>query len=332
MVDKLSDLGELALIKRVRRWLASDDPRLLIGIGDDAAIIETGGPIAATTDALIEGVHFRRDWISPRDLGRKALAVNVSDIAAIGWRPTAALLALSVPPDAGLSDLKQFFMGLRDGARRWNCPIAGGDLTRAPQWSIAITVFGEPAVRRPGIVIATRNGAEPGQSIYITGRPGESGAGLIALARGVSAPRLIARHNRPEPRVAEAAVLAQTCRAGLAMLDVSDGIWCDSARIAEASSCALAIESAALPISPALRAFCKSHSIDPLQPVLFGGEDYELLFCTHTKPDKLRRAFLAHSIKTEITRIGRVVPGGGRYLLDSAGHIQNIADKTFSHF
>lgn len=329
---KISDIGEIEWLGRVRRWLDGAGGRLKLGIGDDAAAIETRGPVIATTDALIEGVHFRRDWIGPRDLGRKALAVNLSDIAAMGGRPIAALLALSVPPDAEVVDLRDFFFGLRDGARRWGCPIAGGDLTRAPQWSIAITVLGEPAVRRGGKpVLALRSAARPGQSVYVTGRPGESGAGLIALGRGVSAPALIRRHNRPEPRLAEAAVLARICR-DLAMLDLSDGIWCDSVRLAEASGCAIELESSALPISPAIRGFCGEHSIDPLQPVLFGGEDYELLFCTDRGLESLERAFRDRSIETNITRIGRVKSGRGRRLIDSSGRRQKVADLTFQHF
>ncbi len=329
----LSEIGEVGWLERVRRWFDSGDRRLLLGIGDDAAAIRIApGPVIATTDALIEGVHFRRDWISPRDLGRKALAVNVSDIAAMGARPVAALLALSVPFDAPLSALRAFFLGLRDGARRWRCPLAGGDLTRAPQWSIAVTVLGEPSVRRGGKpFLARRSTARPGQCVYVTGWPGESGAGLIALTRNLSAPRLVARHNRPEPRLAEAAALAQACP-DLAMLDVSDGIWCDSGRIAAASACALDLEASSLPIGPALRAFCAAHAIDPLQPVLFGGEDYELLFCTARTPDAVVRAFRRRGIDTPVTRIGLVRAGRGRHLIDAAGRRLKIEDRTFRHF
>lgn len=331
-IKKLSDLGEQEWLKRVRRWLDGAGGRLILGIGDDAAAIATRGPVIATTDALIEGVHFQREWIGARDLGRKALAVNLSDIAAMGGRPIAALLALSVPPEANIRELRDFFFGLRDGARRWGCPIAGGDLTRAPQWSIAITVLGEPAVRRGGKpVLALRSAARPGQSVYVTGRPGESGAGLIALTRGISAPALIARHNRPQPRLAEGALLARICP-DLAMLDVSDGIWCDSVRLAEASKCAIEIESASLPISPSIRRFCREHAIDPIQPVLFGGEDYELLFCTGRSIETLQCAFRDRGIKTKITCIGRVQSGRGRHLLDSSGRRQTIADLTFQHF
>ncbi|MCE5231285.1 thiamine-phosphate kinase [bacterium] len=332
-MHRLCDFGEQDWLKRVRRWFASADRRLVLGIGDDAAAIDAGrGPVIATTDALIEGVHFRRDWIGARDLGRKTLAVNVSDIAAMGARPLAALLALSVPPSASASDLRDFFLGLRDGARRWDCPLAGGDLTRAPQWSIAITVLGVPSVRRSGRpVIVKRSTARPGQFLYVTGKPGESGAGLVALHRGIASPALVARHNRPEPRVREGELLARICP-DLAMLDVSDGIWCDSGRVAEASNCAIEIESASLPVSRALAAFCNSLSIDPLDPVLFGGEDYELLFATAVAPAKIQQAFRRHGLKTAITPIGRVKSGRGRYLLDPSGRRINIADRTFQHF
>lgn len=333
MGKQLQHFGEIAWLSRVRRWFGGDDPRLVLGIGDDAAAIEVGrGPVVATADALIEGVHFRRDWIGARDLGHKALAVNVSDLAAMGARPVAALLTLSVPANAAADELRAFFMGLREGARRWDCPLAGGDLTRAPQWTISITALGVPAVRRAGKpVLARRSQARPGQSVYVTGRPGESGAGLLALSRGFKAPGLIARHNRPEPRIEEGALLAKICP-DLAMLDVSDGIWCDSGRIAGASGCAIQIEAAALPISAAVEAFCRRAGIDPLEPVLFGGEDYELMFCTAKPEETIRRAFERAGIKTAVTRIGRVAAGKGRFLIDASGRRVKTADRTFRHF
>lgn len=333
MDKQLKNFGEIGWLKHVRRWFDTGDARLVLGIGDDAAAIDAGrGPVIATTDALIEGVHFRREWIGARDLGRKALAVNVSDLAAMGAKPVAALLALSVPAEASAGELRDFFMGLSDGARRWDCPLAGGDLTRAPQWTISVTALGVPAARRAGKpVIVRRSTARAGQSVYITGRPGESGAGLMALSRGIAAPKLIARHNRPEPRIREGALLARICP-DLAMLDVSDGIWCDSGRIAEASGCAIEIEAAALPVSAVITAFSEGEGIDPLEPVLFGGEDYELMFCTQKSAESIARAFKREGIGTEITRIGRVAAGKGRFLVDASGKRIKTADRTFRHF
>src|SRR6185295_3543089 len=136
----LSELGEHKLLERVRHWFAADNARLAVPLGDDAAAIhwpKGSGAVVVSTDELVEGVHFRREWTSMRDLGAKALAVNLSDLAAMAAVPVAAFLSLSVPPDTPTRDLRDFFIGLRAAGRQWGCPLAGGDLTRAPQWTMA---------------------------------------------------------------------------------------------------------------------------------------------------------------------------------------------------
>jgi thiamine-monophosphate kinase len=276
---------------------------------------------------MIEGVHFRHAWTGPRDLGHKALAVNLSDLAAMGCRPLAAFLALSVPPSVRLADLRAFFMGLRAEGRRWGCPLAGGDLTRAPQWVIALTVLGTPA---HGGRTARRAAARPGQTLYVTGWPGESGAGLAALGRGLSAPRLIARHRRPTPRLPEAAALTRACP-DLAMLDVSDGLWNDAAQLAEASGVRIELDGDRLPLSPPLRRFAEGQKADPRDFVLFGGEDYELLFATAKPLAALREALRRAGLTTPIHPVGRVAAGRGAHLLGPQGEIAP-RDRTFRHF
>ncbi len=332
---RLAELGEQGWLRRVARWFATDSRRLVLGIGDDAAAIAIDrgeGPLVATVDALVEGVHFRREWTPARALGHKTLAVNLSDLAAMGARPLAALLALGVPPTASLAELRDFFIGLRTAGRAFGCPLAGGDLTRAPQWTISLTALGLPAARRGGQgVLARRSTARPGMTLYVTGWPGESAGGLLALRRGLQAPRLIARHNRPTPRLAEGAVLARVCQ-NLAMLDLSDGIVCDARRLAEASGCAIEIDAAALPISRPLTSWCRAQSIDPLEPILFGGEDYELLLATDRTAATLARDFARAGVKTPLTAIGRIVEGRGLRVLDARGRPLPLVDRTFRHF
>ena len=348
----LADLGEDALLRRIRRLFASEGKDFAVGIGDDAAAIAFGSPgelLVATTDSLIEGVHFARRWIGPADLGARALAVNLSDLAAMAATPVAALLALSVPPETPLTDLNTFFRAMRDEGRRHGCPIAGGDMTRAPQWTVAVTVFGRPAVK--GRVVQ-RNTARPGQTVYVTGRPGESGAGLEALrqepeiggitivawasrpcshGRDARATTLIRRHRRPTPRLREAAALARACR-DLSMMDVSDGVWCDAGRLAEASGVRIDLEANALPITRPLARLGRQLGRDPLDWVLFGGEDYELLFATSRKTETLRAALDRAGIDTPIHPIGRVTAGSGVRLIAPDGRPIPVADGTFQHF
>lgn len=327
----LADWGELRFLAWVRRVFGTErGPGLALSIGDDAAHLRLGRTpdVLVTTDALIEGVHFRREWISPRELGGKALVSNLSDLAAMGARPVAAFLSLGVPSDTPLAELKRFFLGLRGVGRRWGCPLAGGDLVRAPQWTVNLTLLGRPAVGRR---VVPRSSAAPGQTVYVTGWPGESAAGLDALLRGLAAPRLKARHHRPTPRLPESAVLARVCRR-LALIDVSDGVASESAHLARESRVRIELDATALPVSRALRAYAASRGMDPLGWVLHGGEDYELLFATDTPIDRLRAAFRAAGLKTPLSAIGRTARGRGLFLRDATGGVQPLAVRSFQHF
>jgi thiamine-monophosphate kinase len=328
---RLADWGELRFLEWVRRTFRSQTgPGLTLTIGDDAAHLRLSRSrdLLVTTDALIEDVHFRHTWISPRDLGAKALVSNLSDLAAMGARPVAAFLSLGIPPQTPLTTLKAFFLGLRSAARRWDCPLAGGDLVRAPQWTINLTLLGRPAVKRR---VIPRSAARPGQIVYVTGWPGESAAGLDALRRGLSVPRLIARHNRPTPRLAEAAVLARVCPR-LAMIDVSDGVASESAHLARESGLRVDLELERLPVSGALRAHASACSLDPADFILNGGEDYELLFVTDTPVERIRRAFAAATLKTRVTPIGSTAKGRGLRILDAAGREVPQPGSRFEHF
>jgi thiamine-monophosphate kinase len=330
--------------------MATDGDRLALGIGDDAAVLAAAGPLVVSTDALIEGVHFRRAWTTPADLGRKALAVNLSDLAAMGARPLAALLALGVPPATPLADLKAFFLGLRAEGRAWNCPLVGGDLTRAPHWMATITVLGEPPARNR---VFRRDGARPGDWLYLTGWPGRSGAAREGLERiqenlppaakaSNSAfrtphsafkdvpPALIRAHHRPVPRLREAARLA---RLGIvrAAMDISDGLWEDAGKLAAASGVRLDLSRDALPVAPALKRFAAQQNRDPLDWILFGGEDYELLIASRRRLDLAREWPKGKGI-APLHPIGRVAKGHGVRLLDAAGNPIVVPDRTWSHF
>lgn len=335
----VADRGEHALIAQIARWFEKDSATLDHGIGDDAALLRLGQKnptLVVTTDALVENVHFRRDWIPPRDLGHKSLVANLSDLAAMAARPVAAFLALSLPGQTPLHDVREFFMGWRQAGRRWACPLAGGDLTAAPQWIVNVTVIGTlgpPGHRRaqPQAQAALRSTARPGQILYVTGAPGESGAGLEALRRGTDARHLIRRHCRPTPRLAEAQAIRRAC-SDLAMLDISDGIYNDAGNLARASHVGVEIELAKLKPSHALKRFARQVEIAPSHFQLFGGEDYELLFSTRQSADNLRAALAAAGIKTPLHPIGRIVESSGVKVYDPEGKPLALSDETYAHF
>lgn len=330
----LADWGEL----RFLRWLRGaakvpaklDGAAMPIGIGDDCAHLRlTAGPdLLLKTDMLVEGVDFKHGWITPRELGAKAMTENLSDLAAMAARPVAALLSLGVPPSTPVADLKAFIGGVLAQGRRWGCVLAGGDLGRAPVWSINLMLVGRPAV---GTRVIRRRDARPGMTLYVTGTPGESAGGLDALIHGNAEKGLIIRHNRPTPRLREAEVLARVC-GRIAMLDVSDGIWTDAGHLAEESGAAIEIDLARLPVTARLRRYAALRGFDPLDWVLYGGEDYELLFATDAAAEKIKRAFARAGLKTRVTAIGRVTKGRGVCLIDGAGRRAKRINRTFRHF
>ncbi|MDQ3668748.1 MAG: thiamine-phosphate kinase [Actinomycetota bacterium] len=247
---RLSELGEFGLLRELeQRGLAH-------GIGDDAAIFHEG--IVVTQDTLVEAVHFRLEWTSWRDLGYKAAAVNLSDLAAMGASPAGLLVALSLPLETDSGDVLELYQGLNEPG----VAIVGGDTNGAETVSISVTAVGE-SKRVPG-----RAGARPGDALVVTGPLGGSAAGLYALEHGLEGfDDLIALHLRPPYRLDAAGVLAPRAHA---LIDLSDGIASDAARVAERSGCRLVIEVESLPLAP---------RIDEVADETFWarGEDYELL-------------------------------------------------------
>ena len=247
---RLRELGEFGLLTELeRRGLAH-------GIGDDAAAFQEG--LVVTQDLLLEGVHFRLDWTSWRDLGYKAAAVNLSDLAAMGATPTALLVTLALPPETEVGSVLELYNGLNEPG----LPVVGGDTNAGEAVSVSVTAIGYSA-RVPG-----RAGARPGDSLIVTGPLGGAAAGLYALERGLEGfDELVALHRRPPFRLDAAAALAPKAHA---LIDLSDGLAFDAARISERSGCKLVIEVDALPLAPGLGEVAD-------EPFWTRGEDYELL-------------------------------------------------------
>jgi len=284
----LAGVGEFGLIAVLSAWLPPG-PRTLVGIGDDAAVLAVpDGRVVASTDFLLEGRHFRRDWAGPADVGHKAAARSLADVAAMGAEPSALLVALAAPPDLPVSWARELAEGLAAECARAGASVIGGDTARADQVVLAVTSLGDLAGRAPVL----RSGAAPGDLVAVAGPLGHAAAGLALLTAGITQNPLVAEHLRPAPPYdagPEAAGLGAT-----AMIDVSDGLLADLGHVAEASGVLIGLDSAALHpgdrLLAAARAVAGSRrhgdrtglvtrppDAQALRWVMSGGEDHSLV-------------------------------------------------------
>jgi thiamine-monophosphate kinase len=334
------DIGEFGLIRLLVDSLPVDvraATELKIGIGDDAAVWQPspGEEVVVTTDSLIEDVHFRRDWTDWESLGHKSLAVNVSDLAAMGAIPRLAVISLGLDGSERVGDLQAFYNGLGALARRHYMAIAGGDIVRSPRGLVVhVTALGETRGRR----VLTRSGANAGDLIGVTGTLGASAAGLQLLGldivdprrRAATAAQLIDAHLRPEPRVALGAVLLEY--GATAAMDLSDGLLGDLPKILAASRVAARVHEAAIPVAAAVRALFPADWNDM---ALRGGEDYELLF---TAPRESWHGIESAAWRTggTVTEIGEIAADGpdsqGIELVASDGTQRRVSPGAFDHF
>ena len=328
-MTRLDEVGEFGLIDLIVRHPSLNDGRVIKGIGDDCAVIDTGGAEAtlATVDTMVEGIHFDLSGCSPEGLGAKLLAVNLSDIAAMGGIAHTALLTISAAPDSDATIIERLVGGLKASGARHNVQLAGGDTTstRGPL-VLSLTLLGSC----PENQVVYRSGARVGDFVYVTGTPGDSAAGLqiqsdAGYVSGEDREYLLRRHHRPEPRVQTGRRLAEDAVAS-AMIDVSDGLAADLRHICVASGVDMVIEPQALPASESLRAYCQKGGLDPVDAVLEGGEDYELAFTS-------RSEFASDwSQECRLSYIGRVVEGNGVVYVGDGDSIRPYEIKGFDHF
>ncbi|MBW8752292.1 MAG: thiamine-phosphate kinase [Propionibacteriales bacterium] len=267
----VADLGEFGLVKEfVGRF--QQGAQVYVGPGDDAAVVRAPkGHVVVSTDLLVEGRHFRREWASARDIGRRAAAQNLSDINAMGGRATALTVGLALPRDLPAQWVLDLADGIAEEAALVGASIVGGDLTAGSEVVIAVTVLGECAVAP-----VLRSGAQPGDVLAIAGRQGWAAAGLAVLGRGFRSPRkVVEAHQRPEPPY-EAGPAAAAAGA-TAMIDVSDGLVADVGHVAEGSGVAIDIDTAAFPLDEPLQAVGAALGVDPMEFVLGGGEDHPIV-------------------------------------------------------
>lgn len=309
-----------------------------LGIGDDAAIVKgsTGQEWLLAVDTMVEEIHFRSETMSDADIGYKALASNISDIAAMGGVPKFALVAVSIPPHWNEQRTKKLFDGLYECAERYGVAVVGGDTTSAPlHLVVSVTVMGAVEARRA----LRRSDAKPGQFVFITGPTGLSAGGLHGLlvnSAGITTTmrppeRLVKAHQRPSPSVKAGRLLVER-NWGAALNDVSDGLASEAWEIAEASQVRLALREAALPLSGELAAYAHQCGIHPLEWVLYGGEDYVLLGTADRRHEPaMKELFRAEGIPFFI--IGEVEAGAPDVTLEtSTGKRKPILKQGYNHF
>lgn len=244
----------------------------MLGPGDDAAVVSApDGRVVATTDLLVDGRHFRRDWSTPYDIGRKAAAQNLADVVAMGAVPTSLLVGLAAPPDLAAFWAERFADGLRDECDLVEAGVVGGDVVRSDVLLIAVTALGNLEGRLP----VTRAGAQPGDVVAFAGRLGWAAAGLATLSRGFRSPRLVVdAHRRPQPPYQAGPDAAKA--GATSMVDISDGLVADLGHVARASAVHLDLRSDAFEIPDVLRQVASALAVDPLTWVLRGGDDHAL--------------------------------------------------------
>lgn len=327
---KISDAGESALIERIRRIAGRTDAGVIAGIGDDAAVLSPlPDKVLVSTDMLVEGTHFRLSTISPFQLGLKSIAVNVSDIRAMGGVPRYVLLSMGLPRSLDMEDLNGFAEGVNRALERYGAVLVGGDTCRSDGGlTVSITIIGE--AERP----IHRSGAKPGEGVFVTGSLGDSLLGLKILEKMNS--RFDTDNPDPEGLPAELrspgllSHAVSVLRSHLmpdavtgdfpgatSMIDISDGLMIDLERLCEASGLGVRIEAGSLPLSDACRAIAPLMGLDPVETAMIGGEDYELIFSAPRESSFPGASLIGEFVEGEKTII---YPDGRTTALRSKGY------------
>jgi thiamine-monophosphate kinase len=327
----LSEIGEFGLIDRIRNWMASSPPGLIRGIGDDVAVIRMDGKtLLATTDILIEDIHFDRSGIDPYRLGRKALAANLSDIAAMGGVPRYYLISVGLPKNLPVSYISAFYRGIRTAGKQFGVNLIGGDTSLSEKIVINICLLGEA---KKGAILF-RSGAKTGDDLFVSGTLGDAALGLRILQKKghKGTPRgLIEKHLSPSPRILLGQAIAHG-QLGTAMIDISDGLLIDTTHLLEQSKVGARIWEDRLPLSRLYRKWVALYSKDPYEIALCGGEDYELLFTASPEMRK-RISTMAHSLRVRISRIGEICSARkGFGIVGKDGKEYSPSRLGFEHF
>lgn len=325
-------MDEFSLIEKIKEKLKSKNDRVLVGIGDDSAVlVPPKGNLITTTDCLVESVHFDLSFIQPEELGHRALAVNLSDIAAMGGSPLYALVSLGIRPGIGEEFLLKMYDGIKNISAMFKTAIVGGNITSSPdKFFIDVTLIGE------GEKYWTRAGANAGDFICVTGKLGGASSGLKLLQKNnketrIKFPQLASPYLMPIPRVLEAQALLKMGGVTSA-IDISDGLSSELHHLSRASGLEMEIEENKIPYASGLEEACHQINANALELSINGGEDYELLITL--KPSSFEQSANAvRSLGTKLTKIGTVGNrGSGVWLLKEDKKRETLPAKGWKHF
>lgn len=329
MNGKSKAVSEFGLIRMIRKRYQTDNRAVLTGIGDDAAVFSVGGRRAGllAIDTLVEGVHFDLSYTSYADLGHKALAANLSDIAAMGGKPILAVVSLTLPRGISRQSVGSIYAGMSKLASRFQVAICGGDIVSGERLSVTIAIYGETDRGNIGL----RSGVRLGDAVLVTGSLGASQAGLDLLQSKIKSrkSKLTRKHLRPEPRVEVSRILASSFKLH-GMIDISDGLASELHHLARESRVGLVIDQGALPIAPEALEVAGQLKRDPLEYCLYGGEEYELLFTLPASRTGEARSLLRRQ-GLECSIIGQAIKGKGVRLLQPDLRWRNIPDRGYTH-
>ena len=332
---KIEDIGEFGFIKSIMEGCNFSDDRVVKGIGDDCAVI---GPydhkvFLISTDILVEDIHFIMEKIQPDHLGQKAVAVNLSDIAAMGGKARHLFLSLAIPKRMSVETIHSIYDGIKAVCRRYQVNILGGDTSSSPdKLMISVTVIGEA----PEKEVMYRKGAKPGDLVYVTGTLGDSAAGLKLIKGEIFAPEAIAsilikKHNIPFPFLEAGRIIARS-QLATAMIDLSDGLLSDLGHICDASSVGARFFHASIPLSRQLKELSEINKIDPYEPAYSGGEDYRLLVTVPKKNVETLKRMLKKEARCYMYLVGEITKEEGLKLVRQDGVEAPINATGFDHF
>ena len=332
---RLNEIGEFGFIESIKGQCNISSKNVIKGIGDDCAVIKTDSDrvFLFTTDMLVEGVHFLMDKITPYQLGWKAVAVNLSDIAAMGGKPLFAIVSLAMPVKINVELIHELYRGMKDICANFGVNIVGGDTVASPdKLIINISLLGDGEEN----MILYRHGAKRGDKIYLTGNIGDSSVGLKILKNeifdiGDSRNHFIKAHNEPQPLI-QTGMSISNSKLAHAMIDLSDGLLSDLGHICEESKVGASIFEDRIPISKELKLLSSRENFSPLEHALLGGEDYILLFTAPERNTPALKQLSREKIISPLFMIGEITGEKGMRVVGKNGKFRAVSPKGFDHF
>lgn len=332
---KFNEIGEFGFIESIKKECITSLKDVIKGIGDDCAVFGpySGRVLLFTTDMLVEDIHFLKAKITPYQLGWKTIAVNLSDIAAMGGRPLFLLISLAIPAEMNIELIQDFYKGMKDICEHYEVNILGGDTVASPdKLVISVSLIGDAKENE----VLYRSGARPGDSIYVTGNIGDSSAGLKILKNEISPPKSIASHfiklhNEPKPLIKTGRIIAAS-RLASAMIDLSDGLLSDLGHICKESGVGAMLFKKKIPISSELKLLASRVKFNPIDLAFSGGEDYLLLLTVPKAKIKDFEILYKNKGSSPLYLIGEIREEKGVRMVNDDGSIEEISIRGFNHF